>query len=173
VAVNPALKWANALLTCLETQFAGVSGRPENFCLRAGEQISEDIDPIVNKDLCCEGLGWVRIGGKYPSSNFPEPDGALKRNGCLPTGWAQELEIGVLRCYLPNSMPEMASCAQHTVAAEYAADDAARIECAIACWEKLLPKGRLFQVVGIVPVGPHGNCIQTVGTLQLAVPKCC
>lgn len=173
VPANPALKWANSLLTCLETQYDGVTGRPENFCLRAGEAISEDIDPIINRDLCCEGLGWVRMGASYPSSNFPEPDAALKRNGCLPLGWAQELEIGVLRCYLPNSMPEMASCAQHTATAESFADDVMRIRHAICCWESTLPKGRLFQVVGIQPVGPHGNCIQTVGVIQVQIPKCC
>lgn len=173
MAVNPALTMANSLLECLELQFVGASDRPQNFCLRAGESISEDIDPIVGTDLCCQGLGWVRMGSTYPSSSFPEPDAALKRNGCLPTGWAQELEVGILRCYIPGSMPEMASCAQHTNAAETYAEDMVRLKDVLCCWEKTLPKGRLYQVLSISPVGPHGNCLQTVCQLLTSVPRCC
>jgi hypothetical protein len=164
---------ANSLLACLNEQYTGIPGRPENFCLRGGEAISEDIDPMTNRDLCCEGLGWVRMGGTFPSSSFPEPDAALKRGGCLPLGWAQELEVGVLRCYVPGGDPMMATCAQHTTVAEFYADDMDRIKNAICHWVDTLPKGRLFQVVSIVPVGPHGNCIQTVGSLLVAAPKCC
>jgi hypothetical protein len=173
MSVNPALTMANSLLACLEAEFVGVSGKPKNFALRAGEAISEDIDPIVGRDLCCEGLGWVRMGSTYPSSNFPEPDAALKRNGCLPTGWAQELEVGILRCYVPGGMPEMATPAQHTTAATNYAEDMVRLKNAICCWEKTLPKGRLYQVISISPVGPHSNCIQTTGLIQVHVPRCC
>jgi hypothetical protein len=173
MAVDPVLTMANSLLACLEQKFAGITGPPGDFCLRAGEQVSEDIDPFTNEDLCCSGLGWVRIGGTFPSSNFLEPDGALKRHGCLPTGWAQELEVGVLRCYTPGADARIPTCAEHTTAATNYASDMMVIKNAICCWVETLPKGRLYAIQSIVPSGPRSNCIQTVGSIIVHAPKCC
>jgi hypothetical protein len=83
------------------------------------------------------------------------------------------LEVGILRCYVPGGMPEMATCAQHTTVAVNYAEDMMRIKEAICCWERTLPKGRLFQVMGISPVGPSANCIQTTGAILVHVPRCC
>lgn len=166
-------------MDCLQSQFVtDISGlkTPENFCLQAGEQISEDIDPMVGTDLCCEGLGWVRIGNTYPSSNFPTPDPVTTK--CLPLGWAQEFEVGLLGCYHPGGDPSMASCTEHT---EQAVADAARLEVLrnVACCfdaatqQDSKTRGRLWTVQGIAISGPRGNCISRVMTILYGIGKCC
>lgn len=171
MAADPILAMANNLLDCLEGQFP-TPGSME-FCLRAGEEISEDVDPFTNEDLCCTGLGWVRVGSAFPSSNFPEPDGALKRHGCFPTGWAQELEVGILRCYVPGGQATIPTCAQHNTASINDSLDVNRIKCAISCWVETLPKGRLYSIAGITVSGPRTNCISRIGSVLVASPGCC
>ena len=73
---------ATALLACLVTQLALNPDPPANSCLRAGDLVIQDIDANTSIDtVCCPGLTSVRIGSKFPSSNFPQPDTeAVKRN---------------------------------------------------------------------------------------------
>lgn len=173
--IDPIFDKATALLACLEEQYPGQGTPPANFCLRAGENatVVEDLDPFTQEDLCCQGLGWVRMGLSVPSSNFPEPDTALKKHSCLPVGWATELEVGILRCYVPGVQPGMATCPQHTQAATNYATDMRTIKQAICCWVKTLPKGALYEIIGIGPSGPRTNCIMTVGQLVVRTARCC
>ena len=166
---------AETLLACLEGQFPDSElSTPGNFCLRAGEEISEVIDPIIGTDLCCEGLGWVRVGDRYPSSNFPEPD--ITTVKCWPVGFAQAFEIGILGCYNPGSTPEMANCAQHT---DQAVNDMARLRIltkALFCFgdsDPIRKKGRLWTLQSISVSGPRGNCISRVAQILVQVPRCC
>lgn len=168
---------ANMLLDCLQEQFlTDVDGlpTPAEFCLLAGEQMVEDIDPITGRDRCCEGMGWVRIGDAFPSSNFPEPDPVTAK--CLPTSWAQNYEIGLLGCYTRGGDPSMQTCPQLTA---NAAADSARlmvIKKAICCFGTALNKdtrGRLWTTLGVDVSGPRGTCISRVGSLLVSTPTCC
>jgi hypothetical protein len=176
MAVDPVLAYSIQLLEALQEQYPAQGTAPSNFCLRAGESSSvvEDLDPWSGEDLCCAGLGWVRMGLSYPSSNFPAPDEAIKQNGCWPVAWATEIEIGLMRCYHPGGQERMATCPEHTQAAINYATDLCTIKQALQAWERQLqPKGRLYQIQGIGPSGPRANCIQTVGTLLIQTKKCC
>lgn len=167
------------LLECLQEQFTVPNPdlpTPGQFCMIAGEEITEDIDPIVGTDLCCEGLGWVRIGNTVPSSNFPNPDPVLK--SCLPTGWAQEYDIGLLGCYNPGATPEMATCAEHNVQAMRDYERIMALKGVACCFQERLrqdPKtrGRLWNVVGLRVEGPRSNCISRVMSITVNIGKCC
>ena len=175
---NPNFRWASVLLDCLQGVFVnGVVdyATPANFCMRANEApITDDLDPITGEDLCCDGLGWVRIGNTYPSSTFPEPD--TDGIHCFPTGWALELEVGLLRCYVPAGQEHMATCEQHTDNA-IADAMAIRILPEVACcfgreFERQRP-GRPWFVQGITVNGPRGNCIDRTMNILISTPKCC
>lgn len=172
---DPVYRAASTLLDCLNDQFPDSElSTPGNFCFRAGEEISEDIDPITGEDLCCEGLGWVRVGDTFPSSNFPEPDPITIK--CFPVGWGQILEVGLLGCYKPGGTPAMADCAQHT---EQGVLDMARlrvIKNALCCFgnsDFIKKRGRLWTVTSIAVSGPRGNCISRVAQIVVQIPKCC
>lgn len=179
MATDSSFRMAELLLDCLNEQFLVPNPdlpTPGEFCLRAGEQMSEDIDPTTGEDLCCTGLGWVRIGNTYPSSSFPAPDPVTK--ACLPTGWAQEYEVGLLGCYTPGGDPAMAPCEEHTT---QAVQDWARImvlKQVACCFGEALnsdprTRGRLWTVQGINVSGPRTNCISRVMTLLVSIGKCC
>lgn len=175
MAVATVLGLGQRLLDCLEAQYPAQGTAPNNFCLRAGESgtVVEDLDPFSNMDMCCQGLGWVRLGGSYPSSNFPEPDTLGKTGSCEPLGWATELEIGLMRCYVPGTNPAVPTCPQHTQAAVNYATDLCTIMKALECFTSGLPKGKLWQISGVGPSGPRVNCIETVGTILIGTKKCC
>ena len=168
---------ASLLLDCLNEQFPNTDlATPGQFCLRAGEEVSEDIDPIFGEDLCCTGLGWVRVGDTFPSSDFPAPDTVDSK--CLPTSFAQQLEFGLLGCYHPGGQPQMASCPEHT---QQAVNDMARLDIlkrTVCCWAERVQqlrrgRGLLWTLQGIAISGPRGNCISRVGSILTQVPKCC
>lgn len=174
---DPTWKIANLFMDCLQEQFPWTGlPTPGNFCMIAGEQVSEDIDPIVGTDLCCEGMGWVRIGNRFPSSNFPTADSVLK--GCLPVGWAQEIEVGILSCYHPGGDPSMASCAEKT---EQAAFDVERINVlnqVACCFQARLQadsklRGKLWTVTGLSVSGPRGNCVSRTMNVLVQLGRCC
>jgi hypothetical protein len=167
------------LLDCLNRQFLVENPElptPGQFCFRAGEQMSEDIDPVNGEDLCCTGLGWVRIGNAYPSSNFPAPDPVTAK--CLPTGWAQEYEVGLLGCYTPGGDPAMAPCEEHTTQAVQDYERIMVLKATACCFGEELKKdpklaGRLWTVQGINVSGPRSNCLSRVMTLLVQIGKCC
>lgn len=171
------LDMANLLLDCLQEQFSIPPPdllTPANFCLIPGTEIAEDVDPLIGTDLCCDGLGWVRIADGYPSSDFPAPD--QLGNKCWPVAWAQRYEIGLLGCY-PSEASAL-SCAQKNV---LAITDAQRIKVlkqAFCCFQDRLnadkkTKGRLWVVEGIGVQGPRGGCISRVASIVVSLPKCC
>lgn len=173
-------RMASLLLDCLNEQFTvdppPTLPTPGQFCLVAGEQMSEDIDPITNQDLCCIGRGWVRIGDTYPSSSFPAPDPVTK--ACLPTGWAQAFEVGLLGCYAPGGDPAMATCEEHTEQAVFDYERIMVLKGVACCFGKALnddprTRGRLWTVTGISVQGPRSNCISRVLSLVVSIGKCC
>lgn len=172
------LDMGNLLLDCLQEQFllpiSGLADIPDNmFCLIPGTEIAEDVDPVTMVDDCCTGLGWVRIGDTYPSSNFPEPDETSVK--CFPVAWAQTYEVGVLGCYDSSTYHD---CAAKN---DYAIADAQRIKVlkqAACCFGRALEsnprtRGRLWVVNSIAVQGPRGNCISRVMSITVQLPKCC
>lgn len=169
--------FAQILLDCLRAQYVTpAENLPDipvtNFCLIPGTEIAEDIDPLTGVDLCCAGLGWVRIGDAYPSSNFPEPDQDLSK--CWPVGWAQRYEVGILGCY-PTS-EQMLSCVTKE---QYALQDAARLQAlkeTMCCWAahpRVKKPGRLWTIESIQVQGPRGGCVSRVMSILVQLPKCC
>lgn len=177
---TPEFKMASALLSCLQEQF--LTDIPEyptpgRFELRANESpITDDMDPVTQEDLCCSGLGWVRIGNGIPTDSFPEPSGVLKGCGCFPTGWEVELEVGLLRCYVPGGQASMATEEQQTV--NFIQDTIALnvLKLALCCFGNWLCKNhpaRAWQIQGITINGPRGNCIDRTANIIVGAPKCC
>lgn len=171
------VEFAEILLNCMQKYYVTThENLPDipvaNFCLIPGTEIAEDVDPLTGTDLCCEGLGWVRIGDTYPSSNFPEPDPVTAK--CLPIKWAQRYEVGILGCY-PTS-EHMLSCSAKQ---DYALQDAARLRALkeIACCfndaVQVRRPGRLWTIESIVVQGPRGGCVSRVMSILVSLPKCC
>lgn len=174
---DPVWDTAGLLLECLQAQFAVPNANlatPGLFALQAGEQISEDIDPLIGEDLCCTGFGWVRIGDTYPSSNFPTADPVTAK--CFPTAWAQEFEVGLLGCWVPGTEPSMATPAQRAQAAVEDAERLRTLKLTACCYGNdpdVRRRGRLWTIASISVSGPRGNCISRVMSLLVQLPKCC
>lgn len=164
---------ASALLDCLQEQFPStVLATPNNFCLIPGAQIAEDVDPMTGLDLCCDGLGWVRMGDGYPSSNFPEPDPLASQ--CFPLKWAQPYEVGLLGCYPADT--SMLTCEQKTALAVEDMERVKILKQVVCCFKRHVDRtwpGRLWSVGAIAVEGPRGGCISRVMQLNVQLPNCC
>lgn len=163
---DEALTVANLLLDCLCKKLAVRENPPKLCCLRFGTDVTQDVLP---EDICCEGLGYVRIGEMFASSaSFPEPDPA---DNCQGAMWALELEMGVLRCGDP------ADCeAWNAGAAQHISDRMAMIE-VLCCLKDSLERENLYLNTFVgqgSPLTNEGNCtgaVQTV-TVQIHGPCC-
>ena len=124
--------YALALLECLRTEIAETINPPQQVCMRPGDQVSFLI--ALNKDECCNGLAWVRVGAVYPSGEeFPQPDETP--SNCGPLGWAVTLELGSARCAPTGSAQEVPTCAEWTqLSAELMSDDAAFRRAIMCCF---------------------------------------
>lgn len=171
------LDMANLLLDCLQEQFTIPLPdllTPANFCLIPGTEIAEDVDPLIGTDLCCDGLGWVRISDGYPSSNFPTPD--TDGNKCWPVAWAQRYEIGLLGCYPADT--SALTCPQKNQLAITDAQRLKTLKMTFCCFQDRLnadrrTKGRLWVIEGIAVQGPRGGCISRVASVLVQIPRCC
>lgn len=168
------LPQANALLACLTAQLALNPDPPAESCLRAGDLVIHDVDGQTSVDkVCCPGLAYVRIGTKFPSSNFPNPDSeAVKRNNCMPTSFAVELVMGVVRCVPGLGTIEGPDCADWTLAATHDANDLDAMGKALCCWSDQLAPGKLW-LAGTSTVAMTADCIERQWPVLMAVGKCC
>lgn len=169
------LPLANALLTCLQTTATANPDPPAEFCLRAGTLVIHDIDAQGSLDkTCCPGLGYVRIGRVFLSSNFPEPDPRSDR--CLSLARGLELTLGIVRCIPGIGTPEGPDCTDWTSAATHDADDIQALFSAVCCWTgtdafKTI-KGRPFSIVESNVVA-EGGCIERFITVLAQISRCC
>lgn len=169
------LPLANALLTCLQTTAGANPDPPAQFCLRAGTLVVHDVDAETGTDkVCCPGLGYVRLGRVFASTDFPNPD--ARSDKCLSLTRALELFVGVVRCIPGMATPEGPDCADWTAAAVHDADDIQALWDAVCCWQdsdafKLI-KGRRFSIVS-TDVAQQGDCIERFLTVLVEIPKCC
>jgi hypothetical protein len=171
------LPLANALLTCLDAAASANPDPPAQFCLRAGNLVIHDIDAQSSLDkVCCPGLGYVRIGRVYPSSqDFPAPD--TRSEKCLSLARALELTVGIVRCIPGMGTPEGPTCADWTSVATHDADDIQALFAALCCWVdtpefKSRPRGRPYSI-GESNVIQEGDCIERFVTVLVQIPKCC
>jgi len=162
---------ANDLLACWQEQLKANPDPPADFCVRVGESVAEDIDPITGEDQCCEGLAWVRVGNMVPSSNFPDVDTTYYK--CYPVTWALELELGIMRCMPGQAQTPIVSCSNYQKAFTHDVNDLRAMEETLCCWKGTLSKGRLFAVLSAEPYGPRGGCIGRTMQLLVQKPKCC
>lgn len=160
---------AGDLLACLCAALAPNPNPPRYCCLRGGDEVAQDIT-ARSGDECCEGLGYVKVNGIYPSTNFPEPD--TEALTCVPA-WAVELEMGVFRC-APGQVGTLVPCETWTSTAQQLMHDAQAMRRAFCCLVDGLPAGTGVLPQGWVPLGPQGGC--TGGTMtvlvQVALDSC-
>lgn len=167
------LPMAQALLACLEDQLMLNPDPPAQFCLRAGDQVLHDADALSGTDTtCCPGLAYVRIGEKFPSSSFPEPDTIPGGKGCFPIAWGVQLVAGVVRCVPGMGDPAGPDCTDWTGAATRDANDMDALTRALCCWGDTLPRGRLWLAQSI-GVQMQADCIERAMSVVVAVPRCC
>lgn len=170
------LPLANALLTCLTTTAGANPDPPAQFCLRAGPSVIHDIDAQASTDTtCCPGLGYVRVGRVYPSSNdFPAPDPLSDK--CLSLARALELTMGIIRCIPGIGTTQGPDCDDWTSAATHDADDIQALFDAVCCWvgtdEFRKLRGRPFSIVESNVVA-EGDCIERFMTILVQLPRCC
>lgn len=170
------LPLANALLTCLTTTASANPDPPAQFCLRAGTLVIHDIDAQASTDTtCCPGLGYVRIGRVFPSSNeFPAVD--TRSDRCLSLARAVELTAGIVRCVPGLGTPQGPDCDDWTSTATHDADDIQALFDAVCCWaltdEFKALRGRPFSILDSNVIS-EGGCIERFLTLVVQIPKCC
>lgn len=165
---------ANDLLSCLAGQLALNPNPPAEACLRAGDIVLADVDGQSSLDkVCCPGLAYVRIGQKYPSTDFPNPDGLpAKRNNCLPHRFAVELVMGTVRCVPNIGTTNGPDCADWTAAATTDANDLDAMSKALCCWAEGLAPGKLW-LAGTSTVQMTADCIERQWPILMEVGKCC
>lgn len=106
--------------------------RPLNCCLRVGESVSADASTY--EDICCEGLGWVRVNQMFASNNeFPNPDTA-EVISCAIYAWGVILEMGVIRCAPTGDIDTIPTCAEWTQLSINVANDALAMRKAMQCF---------------------------------------
>ena len=171
------LPLANSLLTCLGEQLELNIDPPANLCLRAGNQVIHDVDAESGLDtVCCPGLGYVRIGSVYPSTDFPVPD--TRSDKCLSLSRAVELVAGVVRCVPGMGTPEGPSCDDWTLAALHDANDIDALWKAVCCWVERPPffiskmRGRRY-TIQTSSVDQTADCIERTLTILVEVSRCC
>lgn len=169
------LPLANALLDCLETTAGANPDPPAEFCLRAGGPVIHDVDAQASLDkVCCPGLGYVRVGRVYPSTEFPDPDPRSDR--CLSLTRSLELFVGIVRCVPGMGTPEGPTCEDWTSAATHDADDIDALWKAVCCWKDAAPfntmRGRRFSIIS-TDVTAQGDCIERFMTILVEIRKCC
>lgn len=166
---------ANALLDCLETEVNLNPNPVAEYCLRAGPTVIHDVDGNTGVDkVCCPGLGYVRVGRVYPSTNFPEPD--LRNDKCMSLSRALELTVGVVRCVPGMGTLEGPSCADWTTAAVRDANDLDALFQAVCCWtgttEFRRTRGRRWAIQESI-VDQSADCIERSMLILVELPRCC
>lgn len=165
---------AEDLLACLAAQLALNPNPPAEACLRAGNIVIHDVDGQGSLDkVCCPGLAYVRIGAKFPSSEFPNPDAlAAKGKTCLPLQFGVELVMGVVRCIPGMGTPEGPDCTDWNAVAAQDADDLQAMTSALCCWADEMGPGRLW-LAGTSTVAITADCIERQWPVTMQVGKCC
>jgi hypothetical protein len=156
-----------AVLECLRTQLAALDNPPANVMLRTGERTEALLSMF--RDECCEGLGWVRPGAIYPSTNdFPNPDQGV--SSCGPDRWAAQLELGVVRCAPTPDAQTLTSADEWNDATIQILADAAAMRRALYCLETApAMQDRLWVAGPWTPTPTEGGCMGGTHLLTVAI----
>lgn len=156
---------ADILLDCLCKKLAVRPDPPQLCCLRFGLEVTQDVTP---DDVCCQGLGYVRIGTMFPSSqSFPEPD---TMDNCMGSMWAVEMELGVLRCGDPGTCEEW-----NSATAQHISDRRAMME-ALCCFKDAMEVAGFYLplFIGLGETLPiSGNCNGSTQLVTVQVNGSC
>ena len=169
------LPLANALLACLESTAGANPDPPAEFCLRAGGPVIHDIDAQASLDkVCCPGLGYVKFGRVYPTSNFPDPD--PRSDKCLSLARGVEFTAGIVRCIPGMGTTQGPTCADWTSVAVHDADDTQALFDAVCCWvgtdEFKRIRQRPYAIVESNVIA-EGDCIERFITVLVQIGRCC
>jgi hypothetical protein len=180
ITVDPAYQFAVQALQCLTFINAQMPYPVQNLCFRVGSEVSHDLSQ--DRDLCCEGLGYVMLGDTYPSSSsFPEQDIVRQANTvCPPPAWAQQLKVGLIRCVpvVDGELGEFPTCDEWTLAFEKNVGDIItlrKMACCLRVWlndQTGLLLGMSMVIERQTQSGPLGGCVERSMTLSLQQPNC-
>lgn len=177
---DPTYQVAAQALACLQATYPVSGYMPGEFCMRVGTTVTYDLD--LFRDLCCDGLGYVLLGGTSANStSFPEQDSVRQANSvCAPASWAQSMTVGILRCIpvVVDDEGSMPSCNDWTLAHyQNIADIIAlrRTACCLRAW--YMNQTGLLDGMSIVmgpqtQGSPQGGCVERSMTIEFQIPNC-
>lgn len=143
------------LLNCLTTAVVDLTTPPAILGLRYGQEVVLDLSQ--NDDLCCRGVGWVRMAGATPTVTNPDH---------CATVWSLELEMGIARCAPMGDDLNIVTETEHTAANAAMVEDFMALRAAVCCFRDL---GYSFEQGGWQPAGPNGGCMGSTITLRVQV----
>lgn len=192
---DPIFKLSQLALDCLSgaiatvTALASAAGTgyewsaPQSVCYRVSTQIPFDMDKYG--DLCCQGLGYVAIGGTWPSSDqFPEQDIQRQANAvCAPPSWGQEVRFGLVRCVPVGTQGTgsqefgMPTCTEWTAAAIENMWDSVVLRKALCCYRTAVRNTPYFEGMSVVidrqiQGPPLGGCVERYTSATVQFPNC-
>lgn len=159
------------LLDCYTQELAKVENPPLHVGIRPG--IVVDFLMSTSDDECCEGLGWVRPAGFYPSSQvFPTQDESAQKQGTL--AWAIQLELGIVRCAPTPDENSIPSQADWLAVTQAVMDASAAMRRALCCFIEADPVRRKQNVLPGIwqPVAVEGGCVGGILPVVLRGPAC-
>lgn len=191
---DPVVYLAQIAKACLTTAIAQVGALvndvtiwkpPARVCFRVSTQIPFDMDKY--EDLCCQGLGYVALGGTIPSSTSSiDQDTARQATArCSPPTWAEEYRMGLVRC-LPvvtqgvgmqeGSMP---TCEEWNQASIQNMWDSVVLRKATCCFRSAVITDStgffegMYAVIDRQVQGPPlGGCVERYVTVSVQHPNC-
>jgi len=138
-----------ALIECLCTEMVASGLGPLCLCSPLpGSQVALDYG--------AEGMAWVRVVGAWPSSTFPNQDGA--RGGSCTAALAVQLEVGAARCAPAlGEDGELPTLSQQFEVTRLQLADMAAMRRAVQCCAAGI--GYRLQLGSYTPGGPQGGVV--------------
>lgn len=165
------------LLRCLCEKASAQPNPPQHCCFRVGNEVAHDAG--ILEDLCCEGLAYVSLGGTYPSSDsFPEADIVRQANSsCAPPTWAQEFQVGIIRCVPTGNQFLPPSCEEWNAASRQNVVDAQTLRRVACCIRNFVMANELLFGMSIVidrqiQGTPQGGCVERSMKITIQIPNC-
>jgi hypothetical protein len=163
---------ARELLDCYAVELAKVEPAVQHVALRPGTVV--DFLLSRTRDECCEGLGWVRPAGFYPSSGtFPSQDETPVGDPPGTRAWAITLELGAARCAPVKDGNSIPSNDEWDRVTQEVMDDAAAIRRAICCFIDAQPGRKKRVLPGLwQPLAVQGGCVGGILPITILGPAC-
>lgn len=168
----------NELLACLCENAAAQPNPPGICCFRVGTEIAHDAG--ILEDQCCEGIGYVALGDSFFSSeSFPEADIVRQADSaCAPTTYAQEFQVGLIRCAPVGNEFRGPNCTEWNAASRQNVVDAQTLRRVACCIRNfIIQNNDLFLGMSIVvdrqiQGNPQGGCVERSMKITIQFPNC-